>query len=154
MFLRIVPLNVDSCKYLSLPIGGNLVVFLQDFLQMLDMLVPDIFNSKVIHDEDKQYWSPFVSPESHGGCGFIVTCFVEAGAQKIICQFSTLREHVATSENLKVYPTIVSVVGEIIFIDKFLRDVRKFDAHIFWAIHRGHEVEVFDIKTCKFRIST
>ena len=57
---------------------------------MLDMLVPDIFNSKVIHDEDEHDWSPFVSPESHGGCCFIVTCFVEAGAQKIICQFATM----------------------------------------------------------------
>ena len=87
MFLRIVPLNVDSCKFRSLPIGGNFVVLLQEFLQMLDMLVPDIFNSKVINDEDEHDCSPFVTPESHGGCCFIVTCFAEVGAQKIICYF-------------------------------------------------------------------
>ena len=32
MLLRIVPLNIDACKFLSLPTGGNLIVFLQDFL--------------------------------------------------------------------------------------------------------------------------
>ena len=67
MPLRIVPFNVDACKFLSLPIGRNLIVLLQDFLQMLDMLVPDIFNSKAIYDEDAHDWSPFVTPESHGG---------------------------------------------------------------------------------------
>ena len=154
MLLRIVPLNVNACKFLSLPIGGNFIVFQEDLLQMLDMLVPNIFNSKIIHDEDAHYWSPFVSPESHGGFCFIVTCFVEAGAQKIICQCSTMQEPVAPSDNLKVYPTIMSVIGEIIFIDKFLRDVSKFDSHIFRSIHRSHEVEVLYVKACKFSISS
>ena len=111
MLLSIIPFNVDACKFLSLPIGGDFVVFLQDFLQMLDMLVPNIFNSKVINDEDEHDWSPFVAPESHGGCCFIVTGIVEAGAQDVICEFSTLRKPIAAADNLKVDPTIVNVVG-------------------------------------------
>ena len=45
------------------------------------------------------------------------------------------------------------MVGEVLFINEFLRDVGYFDAHILWSIHRYHEVEILDIKTCKFRIS-
>ena len=56
-------------------------------------------------------WATSVSPESHGGCCFIVTCFVEAGEQEVICQFSTLRKPVASSDNLKVYPTTFAMVG-------------------------------------------
>ena len=29
MLLSIIPFNVDACKFLSLPIGGDFVVFLQ-----------------------------------------------------------------------------------------------------------------------------
>ena len=46
------------------------------------------------------------------------------------------------------------MVGEIILINEFLWDVGYFDAHILWSIHRCHEVEILDIKTCTFRIST
>ena len=45
MFLCIVPLNINACKFLSLPIGGDFVVFLQYFLKMLDMLLSDIFDA-------------------------------------------------------------------------------------------------------------
>ena len=48
----------------------------------------------------------------------------------------------------------MNVVGEIIFIDKFLRDVSKFDAHVFRTVHRGHKVEVLDVKACTFRITS
>ena len=46
------------------------------------------------------------------------------------------------------------MVGEVVFINKFLWDVGYFDVHILWLIHRGHEVEKFDIKSCKLHIST
>ena len=111
MLLRIIPFEIDSCKFLALPIGGDCVVFLQYFLKMLDMLFSDIFDSKVINDEDEHDWSPLVTPQSHCGRCFIVSSFVEAGAQEIICKFTTLRESIATADDLKVDPTIMYVVG-------------------------------------------
>ena len=154
MFLCIVPFDVNACKFGSLLIGSDIVVFLLHFLQMLDMLLTNIFNSKVVYNEDKHDGSPFVPLESHcGGC-FIVPSFVEVGTKEIICQFTTLRETIAPSNNLKVHPPILSVVGEIVLIDKFLWDVRKLDSHIFGSIHWGHEVNILDIKICKFCVST
>jgi hypothetical protein len=44
--------------------------------------------------------------------------------------------------------------GEVVFINEFVWDVGHVDMHILWTIHRCHEVEVLDIKTCKFCIST
>ena len=46
------------------------------------------------------------------------------------------------------------MVGEVVFLNEFLWDVGYFDAHILWSIHRGHEVEMFDIKACKLGILT
>ena len=46
------------------------------------------------------------------------------------------------------------MIGEAIFIDEFLRDVKDFDAHVLRAIHWCHEIKVCNVKACKFRIST
>ena len=78
----------------------------------------------------------------------------EAGAKEIIFQFTTLRETIAPSDNLKVHLFVVNVVGEIVLIDKFMWGVRKFDSPIFGLIHWGHEVKKFDVETCKFCVST
>ena len=102
---------------------------------MLGMLVTNIFDSKVIDNEDKHDRYPGVSPQARGGGCLIAPSFVEAGAKEIICQFSTLQETIAPSDNLKVHPPTVSVVGETILINKFLWDVRKFDSHILRSIH-------------------
>ena len=65
-----------------------------------------------------------------------------------------MRKSIASADNLKVNPTIVNVVGEITFIDKLFRDVSKFDVNVFRTVNRGHEVEVLDVKACKFCITS
>jgi hypothetical protein len=67
---------------------------------------------------------------------------------------STLRESIAATDDLKVDPTIMHVVGEIIFVDKFLRDVGELDSHIFGTVHWCHQVEIGNVEACKFRISS
>ena len=58
-------------------------------------------------------------------------------------------EAVDTFVDLKVDPSNVSKSGEVIFINKFLRDVGKFDSDIFWLVERCAKVEVFDVKAGK-----
>ena len=84
---------------------------------MLDMLIPNIFDSKVIDNADTYDWSQFMSPQARGGGCLIVPRFFEAGAKEIICQFSTLWETVATSDDFKVDPPIARVVGEIVLVE-------------------------------------
>ena len=90
---------------------------------MLGMLFSDIFDAKVVYNKDGHDGSPFVLPEVRGGGCFIIPSFVEVGAKEIIHQCSTLPETLSTSDNFKVDPTIVCVVGEIVLIKKTLWDI-------------------------------
>ena len=89
-----------------------------------------IFNTEIVNNETKNNWAPFVAPE-YGSCGrFIVTIFVEAYTEKIICQFASLWQAVALLENFKIDSSIAGVSGEVVFINEFLRYVWHLDGHI------------------------
>ena len=56
---------------------------------------------------------------------------------------------VHTFVDFKVDPPTVGEVGQVVFIDKFLRDVGKFDSDIFRAVKGRAEIEVFYVKAGK-----
>ena len=58
----VVPCDVYTSKFDTCPIGGDRVVPAERFDEMISMNLINIFNNKIIHNEDKEYWTPFVSP--------------------------------------------------------------------------------------------
>ena len=50
-------------------------------------------------------------------------------------------------KNFKVDPSVVGVLGDIIFIYKLLGNFSKLDIGILRVVKRGAEVEVFNIKS-------
>ena len=58
-------------------------------------------------------------------------------------------ESIDTLVYLKVYPPAMCVEGEVVLGDKFVGDVRDFDANIFWPVQRRSQVEIGDVETCK-----
>ncbi len=58
----IVPFNVDSCKFGPRPVGGDLVVLLQCFEEVVGMASLNVLDAKVVDDEDECYWVPLVLP--------------------------------------------------------------------------------------------
>ena len=44
-----VPVEVYTCKLFPFPVHCEGIVILQNFLEVLGMLLADIFNSKVVH---------------------------------------------------------------------------------------------------------
>ena len=73
----------------------------------------------------------------------------EALGEEIVCQFPCLFETIDTVVDFKVYPIVVFVFREIVFVDEFLWDVRQFNADVFWSIQRCAEIEVGDVETRK-----
>jgi hypothetical protein len=58
-------------------------------------------------------------------------------------------ETVDPFSDLKVDPTVMSKLGQVVFVGEFSRNVRKFDAYVFQSIERCADVEVGDIKRGK-----
>ncbi len=107
------------------------------------MLASDVFDSKIIHNEDKGYWSPFVSPESWSGGALIVSLRFQSFGEEVISQFASLLEAVYALGDLKVHPSFVLEFCKVVFCVELIRDVRDSNAYIFWAIQRCAQVEVF-----------
>ena len=71
-----------------------------------------------------------------GSCGrFIVTGFVEAFAEKIICQFSSLWQEVASVKIFEIDPSIAVLLSEVVFVNEYLRDIQDLDANIIRTLY-------------------
>ncbi len=60
--LCVVQYNIDACKFGLLPVCGDSEILLQCNAQMLCMALFNILESKIVNNEDKCYWPPFVLP--------------------------------------------------------------------------------------------
>ncbi len=78
--------------------------------------------------------------------------FTESFGEKVIGELACLFEPVDTVGNLEVNPTIVCVLGQIVFIDELLRDVGESNTNVFWSVKRCAKIEVGDIVACKARL--
>ncbi len=58
----VVPVQVDSGKFLSCPVCGDIVVCEQCLEEMICMAFIGVLDAKVIYDEDEYEWAPSVSP--------------------------------------------------------------------------------------------
>jgi hypothetical protein len=56
-------------------IGLDLVVPLQDQEEMVEVLDAHVYSTKIINNEAKLYWPPFVFPKAWCCRGFIVALF-------------------------------------------------------------------------------
>ena len=87
MFFYIVPIQVNVCKFLTLPILGYVMILFKNTFQVISVLLYHIFNSKIINYEHNLYGAPFVTPQSWS-CGyFIVVCILQSFSEKVLSQF-------------------------------------------------------------------
>jgi hypothetical protein len=67
-----IPLDIQTCNLVACHIGLYLVVPLQDQEVMVEVLNAHVFNAKILDNEAKLYWLPFVFPKAWCCSGFIV----------------------------------------------------------------------------------
>ena len=96
----VFPFEVDSRKFCTFPVFSYFIVFTQGGLQVLDMLFSHILYAEVVDEQAKLDGAPFC---------FIVACFIEALAQEVISQSSTLREAITAFDYFEEYPSIVLI---------------------------------------------
>ena len=74
----VVPFNINTRVFLSLPVSIDCVVFLQCVNDMLCVLFADMFDAKIIDGLIGHDRAPFVQPQAWGGGGFILSFFIKA----------------------------------------------------------------------------
>ncbi len=109
------------------------------------MFNANVFDTKVIHDEAKLEWMPFVAPKSQHGSSFVEALSNEARLEKVIGKDASLGKSVTALENFKVDPAILVSGQEIVFLDELIQDFRELDANIFRIRHRSVHIEVLEI---------
>ena len=77
---------------------------------------------------------------------------MEPFCEYVIGQFVGLFETVDPFSDLKVNPTIVSKLGQVVFVGEFSRNVHKVDGIVFRSIKRCAKVEVGNVKRGKMHI--
>ena len=113
------------------------------------MFDANIFDTKVINDETELDRTPFMMPEARGRERLIETFFDEARAKKIVGKDASLRETIAALANFEIHPAVTITSLEGLFLNELLRNVRHFDADIFWVRHGSVKVEVLEIDGAK-----
>jgi len=82
-----------------------------------------LLDANVVDDKDERNLAPLVSPKSWCGCTLVVSMGGESFHEEIVCKLTCLFQSINSIINFKVYPPIVFVFGEVVFIDEFLWDV-------------------------------
>jgi hypothetical protein len=114
------------------------------------MFFPDVFDAEVIHDEDEYDWTPLVSPQARGGCTLEVPMFRQALSEEVVGEFARLFETVDTFGDFEVYPAVVDVLHEVVFVDELLGYVFDADTRVFGAVQWCSQVIVGDVGTEEF----
>jgi len=109
------------------------------------MINADIFHTKVIHNEAKLEWMPFVAPKSWHESSFVEALSNKARSEKVVGKDASLGKSVTALADFKVDPAVSILAREIVFLGELVRDVRELDANIFGIRHRSVQIEVLEI---------
>jgi hypothetical protein len=88
---------------------------------------------------------PFVVPEARHRSSFVVAFSHQAGLKEIVGKDACLGQTITPLADFEVNPPIRIPIGDIVFLDKFLRYVSNFYSDIFWVRHRCIKVEVLEV---------
>ena len=143
--LLLSPIQIDSRKIGAIPIFGDGIMFLEDTTKVMGVLVTNILHIKVINDETENDRAPFVAPEAGGGKHLVVASRVDALDKEVIGNLSRLRKSVDAFAFIEVYPPVMRKGVEIIFMNKFLQDIRQANTCVFAATKGGAQVEARDV---------
>ena len=100
-------MDVDTPNFVTRHIGLDLMVFLKEFEEVVEMLNAHILNAKVINDETKLDRTPLVSPKAWCQVGFVVAFFFQSTAEEIVGYDARLGQSITASTNFKVDPPIL-----------------------------------------------
>ena len=125
VFEDVCPFQINTCKL------GPLEV------QVIQMFLANILDSRIVDYKTKYDWTPLVAPHPWCRGGFIITHVIESFLQQSVGYFSRLRQTIAATNNFEVNPTVATPLGKVIFVNKVLRDIIVLYSKTFRPIHWG-----------------
>jgi hypothetical protein len=142
----IVPVHVHAKVAFSVPDNGTFVVFLENFCEMVGMLLPNVLDAKIVNTESEQERLPVMFPKAPFDIALLVAMLVESFFEEILCKDARLRETIHTLLYFDVDCTIVSSqVVEVVGFDKIGSEAADLHVHVFWLVHGYVEVEILQV---------
>ena len=82
----VIPGQVDACVEITFPVFCEVVEFLDGVMEVVSVVVANVFDSEVVYYEGEQDGSPPVSPETWCAFALVVALFVEAFGKEFLRQ--------------------------------------------------------------------
>ena len=131
----VISLEVDAGVQVSFPIIGDFVVLFEDSLEMESVALSDIFDTKVINEQEKHNRLPLVAPQASSGGALVVAVLLETFFEESVGQGPRLWDTINAVTNIKVNPAIgMDVVHEAVLVDEFFWDFTQFDANVLRSV--------------------
>ena len=105
----IVPGDVDAGELGAGEILSDCIMIFEDFLEMLEVTVADVFDAKIVNDEDEGDGPPLVAPEPRSCGRLIVAMFGETFAEEVVCKSATHRQAINPFNDFEINPPIADV---------------------------------------------
>jgi len=86
----VIPCKVDADVFLACPVFCDGIVMLENSLEVLGVVFANIFNTKVIDNEEECDGASLVSPQPWGGFGLVVALGVESFSKEVIGKLAGL----------------------------------------------------------------
>ena len=86
----LIQMKGESEVALELPVLYNVIIFFDEFNDMVSMLLTNIFYSKSVHDERETYWPPFMCPQTGCSLALVIAMGIEARFKECLGKDSTL----------------------------------------------------------------
>ena len=71
--LGVVPIEIDAGVQVTLPVFNDFIVFFEGILNLVDVTIANIFDNKVIDDEDEEDKATFVVPKTNSGGALFIS---------------------------------------------------------------------------------
>ena len=130
------PSPSDTTESFAIPIDVDLLVMVAEALdEMVGMFFADVFDAKVVHDEAKTDWTPFVAPEAGCVADRCVAIGAKETGQLLFGEDAGVRKTIHAASHLDVDSSIVDKVLEFVVHDDFFGDGVGRDEHVLVIIH-------------------
>ena len=108
---------------------------------MMGVLLSNIFDSKVVHNEAESDGYPFVETYYRGDERLIVSFSIESFGWEIIGELSVLGKAIDTFPDFKIDPTVTCKVMEVVLVGESFRDFSEAYTCTFKMIERSYQVK-------------
>ena len=138
----VIPFEIDPDKFSTCPVCADLIVFLEGSEQVLSIVAACVLDAEVVHNQREDHWACLMAPQTWGDVTLDVATGIEVFGEEVVGKFACLFEPVHALGELEIYPPVVYILFEVLFIDDLLRDVGELDAGVLGPVQWCVEIEI------------